>query len=648
MTLKRALLWLSLLIPLSVYIFTLAPGVFWEDSAAFQAAAYELGIVHNPSFPSYVLLAHLFTRLPMGSAQWLVNLFSAVCAAFSALLVFLMSIRLQRKNDEQSSLFDFSIALAAALGFAFVYGVWVQAIRAEVYAFNLLLVLSVLYITLRFLAAEMLESRFAVLAGIIVGIGLTNHYLIFGAITLPIAVIVLIARRTQLLHWKVVSRFSIFMILGLALYLYLPIREAANPVFNWGDFSSVAASLRSILRLDESPPIDQLTTTTPFLARLVSVASETWSSIPLVIWGFAVVGIFSILNRERTIGLTLVLLTGSSVLITAYAAEFSRYNLDLYGYLMPAFAGCFAFAAIGAGSVVRFARANIKTEHRALRGTVLAVIVIALFGKVGFIAATNFNVADKSALATPDEYAVGILETLKPKSIFLAGEDNSYSPLLCKQVIDGTRRDVAVISAGALLRSDYRKKVEARWGCYWYPDNWNDRSFAEDFPTNLATWISHNSDSYQVAMTLSQWTSQLIPNLHPNGFCFVYSDSIKLTQEVAAQSVLFYRDHEPMWKGSSDITTGEHFGRLLYNLAVYYNKHNQPALAAKYSRDAVAADSMNLDLLLGCLKMAILTHQSDEQTRLATQIEELDPGNEKLAGILKAALAVSQGDTHGS
>lgn len=626
-------------------MFTLAPGVFWEDSAAFQAAAYELGIVHNPSFPSYILLAHLFTLLPFGTAQWLVNLCSAVCAGLSALLIFCISLRLLRKQDESDSSFSYIVALASSLGFAFVYGVWVQAIRAEVYSFNLLLVLTVIWLVLKYHANEISESRFAVAAGITVGVGLTNHYLIFGAVVMPVLLTLLVFRRDQLLQWKYFARFSLFLLLGLALYLYLPIREAANPVFNWGDFSSFGASLRSILRLDESLPIDQLTTTSPFVMRLASVVSELFRSIPAVIWALTFVGFISLALRERLVGLIVCLLTVSSVLVTAYAAEFSRYNLDLYGYLMPAFGGCFIFAAVGAASVVRFSRAHIKVEQRVIRAVVTVAIVVALFGKAGYLAATNYVDANKSALCTPDEYAIGILETLEPKAIFLSGEDNSYSPLLCKQVIDGTRRDVAVISAGALLRSDYRKKVEARWGCYWYPENWNDRSFAEDFSTNLTTWISRNSKNHQVAMTLSQWTSPLIPKLHPTGFCFVYSDSGKLSQEVASQSVLFYRDNESMWKGSSDITTREHFGRLLYNLAVYYSKHNQPVLAAKYNRDAATSDPTNVDLLLGCLKMAILAHQSDDQNQFASQIEVLDPGNEKLESILKTALAISKGDS---
>ncbi|MGB5138035.1 MAG: hypothetical protein WBP29_05850, partial [Candidatus Zixiibacteriota bacterium] len=92
----------------------------------------------------------------------------------------------------------------------------------------------------------------------------------------------------------------------------------------------------------------------------------------------------------------------------------------------------------------------------------------------------------------------------------------------------------------------------------------------------------------------------------------------------------------------------EHFGRLLYNLSYFYSKHSQPALAAKYNRDAAATDSTNVDLMLSCLKMALLTKQQDDQQKFAATIEELDPGNQKLEEILKTALAINQGTQSGN
>lgn len=646
MAIKRTLLWLSFLVPLSVYILTLAPGIFWEDSAAFQAAAFELGIVHNPSFPAYVLLAHLFTWLPFGTTPWLVNLCSAVCAAFAALLIQIIALRILGFNAQSRIQSGHFIALACSLGFAFVYGVWVQAVRAEVYSLNLLLILILVWLILKYHAAELSEARFAALSGITVGVGLANHYLILGAVAMPIIAATFIIHRERLLRWPITLKCGMFALLGLSLYLYLPIRESANPLFNWGDFSSLGAALKSILRIDETLPIQLLSTTAPFVGRMISTLIELWHSVPLMIWVFACVGFFSLMAKEKFLSLVIGLLSCTSVLVTAYAAEFSAYNLDLYGYLMPAYSGLFVAAAMGATAVVSFAVSHIRVDQRVLRATVATAIAMVLVGKAGFLVASNYEDANKSDLYTPDEYAESVLISLPNRALFLAGEDNSYSPLLCKQVVNNLRCDVTVISAGALLRSDYRRKVQSRNGCYWYPSNWNDPSFAVNFEANLAEWISMNSKNYQVAMTLSQWTSSLIPKLQPSGFSYVYSDTGRLSPAAAAQSVLFYRRNETLWKGSPDITTREHFGRLLYNLAVFYSKHRQLALAAKYNRDAASTDPTNVELLLGCLKMAILARQTEDQNRLTEAIEILEPGNQRVEAILKAALAVTEEAEH--
>ena len=642
-------MWLSFLIPLGVYLYTAAPGTFWEDSAAFQAAAYELGIVHNPSFPVFVMLAHLFTLIPVANPQWLVNACAALFGALSCLMLFnIAGLVLKQREDSKSQLFPAIISLAIALAFAFVYGVWVQSVRAEVYSLNLFITLVLVWLMLRYSAGELSKSQFAVFAGLGLGIGFTNHYLILGAVILPTLVAFIVQQRDSLLNGKILLKGFLFTCLGLLLYVYLPLRESANPVFNWGNFSSVGATLKSILRLDEALPINQMTVVTPFFERLLSTIAELWRSLPLIVWSFAAIGFGSLLTRNREHFSLVTLMTLTSIGVTAYAADFSRYNLDLYGYLMPAYAGIFIAVAAGAFAVWQFAAARIRVEQRALRFAAASALALALFAKAGFLMATNYADASKRDLCVPDEFAQSILESLPTDAIFLAGEDNSFSPLLCKQVIDGWRHDVVVLSAGALLRSDYRKKTQVRFNWLWYPDNWNERSFAEQFPTNLADWISHNSKHHQIAMTLSQWTSPLVDKLQPEDFFYSYSDTAKLAQSVAASSVVFYRDNQLLWQNSPDITTREHFGRLLYNLAFYYSKHNQLALAAKYNRDAAASDPSNVDLLLSCLKMALLTRQPEDQQKFAASIEELDPGNEKLEAILKAALALNQDSQRGN
>ena len=90
---SRPALWAAAvgLIGLCLYLATLAPGLTWahdsSDGGELAAAAYTLGIAHPPGYPTYVLLAHLFTRLPVGEVATRTNLFSAVSAAAASALV---------------------------------------------------------------------------------------------------------------------------------------------------------------------------------------------------------------------------------------------------------------------------------------------------------------------------------------------------------------------------------------------------------------------------------------------------------------------------------------------------------------------------------------------------------------------------------
>ena len=68
----------AFLVPLAVYLVTLADGVYWEDSALLTAASLSLGIAHSPGHPLYVLLGRAMSLLGLASPTQLVNGVSAV------------------------------------------------------------------------------------------------------------------------------------------------------------------------------------------------------------------------------------------------------------------------------------------------------------------------------------------------------------------------------------------------------------------------------------------------------------------------------------------------------------------------------------------------------------------------------------------
>lgn len=51
---------------LGVYLFTASPSIGWIDSGVIATGAKSLGIPNPPGFPAYVLVAHVFTKIPWG------------------------------------------------------------------------------------------------------------------------------------------------------------------------------------------------------------------------------------------------------------------------------------------------------------------------------------------------------------------------------------------------------------------------------------------------------------------------------------------------------------------------------------------------------------------------------------------------------
>jgi hypothetical protein len=78
---------LTFLAAMALYVVTLAPSVTFEDSGELIAAAYGLGVPHEPGYPLWTMIAHGFSRLPIGDVAYRVNLMSALCSALAAALV---------------------------------------------------------------------------------------------------------------------------------------------------------------------------------------------------------------------------------------------------------------------------------------------------------------------------------------------------------------------------------------------------------------------------------------------------------------------------------------------------------------------------------------------------------------------------------
>ncbi|OGH51141.1 MAG: hypothetical protein A3G13_01935 [Candidatus Levybacteria bacterium RIFCSPLOWO2_12_FULL_37_7] len=275
--LKQHFLFLLILwvVPAAIYLKTLPHSLYFIDAGVTVTAAYTLGIPTPPGYPSYTMLAHLFTKLPIGDPLFRVQIFSILTSLLTLTLVYffiqrLISVILGRSASDDSKIDSGRVylrslarmtSLLASLMLAFSYTFWSQTLNAQSYIFTDLLLLTVVYLlsnlepyTLTVIASPLSGrsndergisiprndkkglSVFKIgLISVILGAIATGGSTVMVIMVLPI-VLVLFFR-----YWDKLglTKTSILTIVGILLvgliYLYLPIRARTYPFLNWGN-----------------------------------------------------------------------------------------------------------------------------------------------------------------------------------------------------------------------------------------------------------------------------------------------------------------------------------------------------------------------------------------------------------------------------
>lgn len=240
---------------LAAYVVTAGPTIYWLDSSEFVAASWLLGNAHPPGHPLVSLLGRLFCYLPVGTIAFRVTLASAVQSATAvALLVVIageLSTRLRGGTTARGAssggltLPPVALApteelavLATALTSGWAYALWFQAVRAEVYALHLLLVLAACASLLRW---ERTRDLRWLLVGVFCGaLALCNHHLLALLAALPAGgfIAVVWRRSARAAHAvrgrRVVVAALLVVSLAMAAWAYLPLRSQRAPLVNWG------------------------------------------------------------------------------------------------------------------------------------------------------------------------------------------------------------------------------------------------------------------------------------------------------------------------------------------------------------------------------------------------------------------------------
>lgn len=393
-----------------IYLSTLSPSVYVGDSGELITGAYTIGVSHPPGYPLYVLSGKVFSLIPIANIAYRMNLMSAAFASLTVFLLFsliIYLINLQFRNPH-SKFITSIIALSSALFFAFSNLFWSQAVFAEVFTLNTFLAVFILFL--------LIEKKFF-LSAFICGIGTGNHH------TILLCVPVLLYCAWILKNKKLTINFlffcGLFFLLGLSIYVFIPVRSLSHPIANWGHTDTLNKLLRMFLREDYGgtfnikPVFESLSFISALFARIFSFLSTT--AAQFMIFGF-IIAIIGFIIEPFKISLSLFIITGMSLpfLLNVYLSPGIKTLTERF-YILP-----IMFTTIGIAFGIQWILKITKVKTR-----FLIFLAPVIFSIPAFSLIDNYHENDRSKNYIIYNYGMNILDNIKNESVVFIYEGDA-------------------------------------------------------------------------------------------------------------------------------------------------------------------------------------------------------------------------------
>jgi transmembrane protein TMEM260 (protein O-mannosyltransferase) len=372
-----------------LYSRTLAPtvlrygGADTLDSAMLQAGVSVLGIGHPTGYPTYMMLTHLFTYLPVGDPAYRANLASAAYGVAAVFVVYLVGLRLSRRAVA---------AAAGALAFGLSEVFWSQAVIAEVYTLEALLVALVLLVLL--LWRELQEDRYLLLAALLVGLSLTHH--LTSVLLVPAALaFVFVVDRGAFRRAGLPPRSLELLFLGLLPLIYLPVRAVMEAPLNEADPSNPGRFLLLVtggsFLAESSEEGRQCDPSALALAdpsvKLQVFGEQLFGQFSLIFLLVGALAAVYLLFADRAVA---VLLGTLALGCVAQSIVYLQLGIeDFYVFLIPAWLALGLCVSVGLGALLRWVEGlSVGPAARpvllvTLSGLMLAVLLLGVRGEYG-------------------------------------------------------------------------------------------------------------------------------------------------------------------------------------------------------------------------------------------------------------------------
>ena len=651
------------IVTFGVYLLTMCPTIYWEDCAAFSAVNSILGIPHSPGFPIYVLWGKVFSLIPIESHAFRSNLMSAFWGSLSLVILYLLMLELFEEIKVRGDASDRSpspmekrwvsqmgIAMGVLfLGFSSAF--WLQTIRAEVYTLNIFFTLLLIFLLIKWSKEKATNCCFKILIlfSFVLGLSLANHLLLMITLLPAFLVFLLISgfRRgggstpaptgggttgEVFLNLKKMMVLLSFVLLGISLYLFLPIRSQLSPAINWGRPDSLANLLSYITRSSQSTSV-ATSSVVPYLNRFWFTISFPVIQFSLALFWLGVLGAYTMFKQSKRIFIFTFLLFIFNLLAATWAADFSLRNYDLLGYLLPSLAIFTIWFAMGiffsTESMLKVGR--ISRRSRDARQT--HIFKVFLCGSILlaplFQIARNLDQCNKRSNDFAYQYADQILNSVKKDALILVEDDNTLTTLWYLNYVEKRRPDVKIVSRSALGQRSYRDQLREQYKEVGLPkiESENSQKIAYHLCRlnidKMPVYCQYYTNDTVFAHHLSP--ARYLFEYHPNRVALSDSD-IKMQKEFLENNLKNKR---------YDLITKEHFGNLVFNIGVFYNHLGNSSASIEYFLWALDVDPSNSRIYAQLGEAFLKMGETDKARDFFQAALELDPYNQDVRTTLE-------------
>lgn len=456
-----------------IYMFTLAPSVVQIDSGELAAVQATLGIAHPTGYPLFTIIGYLFSLIPLPFSKiFQLNILAAIyCGAAVGVFTYTIKYCLdnisvfkkkksekelskkEKKKIKEQPLVEKQIEipeniklLAAVFGgvtLAFSRTFWFQSTSVEVYSLHLLLMTLILLSLFKAYVKSFQNDKLInwLWFAFFLGLGFTNH--LTTLMILPGTAYLYFSRYkfNSASIKKLAIMISLFIVVLVAIYSYLPLRAAQNPILNWGNPIDWERIYRHITGRQY-----QVWLFTSFDSAGKQF-SHFWSILPFEFFVglfLALIGLFVSVFKSRTLGFFLLI---TFVFTLFYSINYDIHDID--SYFLLAFLMIAIFSAIGA---LKFLEMKNIPKNYALTGLGVVLAVQLFF---------NFREVNQNNVYTYEDYTKAVLNTVPENSIIFSYQwDYFISASYYYQYVENHRKDVTIIDKELLRRSWYYNQID--------------------------------------------------------------------------------------------------------------------------------------------------------------------------------------------